>query len=88
MSEIEPPYPPAPKDVPVDLAKPGFHYRLMVAFVLLALLLFLVIYLALNLTYIYAMTIDGNCLMRVDRINKAFFPPGLLYSGSTPDLNF
>jgi hypothetical protein len=33
MTEIEPLYPPAPKDVPADLAKPGFRYRMMVVLV-------------------------------------------------------
>jgi hypothetical protein len=47
MSDAEPLYPPAPRDVPADLAKPGFRYRLMVVLVLLALLVFLLIYLAL-----------------------------------------
>lgn len=47
MTEIDSLYPPAPKDVPADLARPGFRYGLMVALVLLALFLFLLIYLAL-----------------------------------------
>jgi hypothetical protein len=40
-------YPPPPPDVPRDLARPGLRYRLAVALVLAALLLFLLFYVAL-----------------------------------------
>src|SRR3954447_21968235 len=47
MSVGDPLYPPAPPGVPAGLARPGLRYRLQVVLVLLALLLFVVVYLAL-----------------------------------------
>src|SRR5262249_44672420 len=47
MADLAVLYPSAPSGVPADLAKPGLRYRLQVALVLLALIPFLLLYLAL-----------------------------------------